>query len=187
MRSPPSTLFFRVVVVPSSLRACGVNIERQGMSWKNARKRVLLSTLFVLICPSLIPSDLKRICDPTPRFSSSSSQLFASFSLLSFHLLTSFTSFRGLRFHSLYLITGQLFLVILLIRASFYDHLKMPRLPTLLVILWSKPAEERSAFSTCAVGLRRQGLSEDVSRNKFFDEDLLARIEHMGIDLNSYI
>lgn len=34
---------------------------------------------------------------------------------------------------------------------------------------------------------RRKGLAEDVSRNKFFDEDLLARIEHMGIDLNSYI
>jgi len=34
---------------------------------------------------------------------------------------------------------------------------------------------------------RRKGLSEDVSRNKFFDDDLLARIEQMGIDLNTYI
>jgi U5 small nuclear ribonucleoprotein component len=34
---------------------------------------------------------------------------------------------------------------------------------------------------------RRKGLSEDVSRNKFFDEDLLARIEGMGLDLNSLI
>jgi len=34
---------------------------------------------------------------------------------------------------------------------------------------------------------RRKGLSEDVSRAKFFDEDLLARIEHMGLDLNTYI
>eukprot|EP01126_Amoeba_proteus_P037741 TRINITY_DN3907_c0_g1_i20.p1 TRINITY_DN3907_c0_g1~~TRINITY_DN3907_c0_g1_i20.p1 ORF type:complete len:287 (-),score=73.25 TRINITY_DN3907_c0_g1_i20:107-967(-) len=34
---------------------------------------------------------------------------------------------------------------------------------------------------------RRKGLSEDVSRNKFFDEDLLARIESMGIDLNTYL
>jgi len=34
---------------------------------------------------------------------------------------------------------------------------------------------------------RRKGLTEDVSRNKFFDEDLLARIEQMGIDLNTYL
>jgi len=34
---------------------------------------------------------------------------------------------------------------------------------------------------------RRKGLSEDVSRNKFFDEDLLQRIEANGIDLNSII
>jgi U5 small nuclear ribonucleoprotein component len=34
---------------------------------------------------------------------------------------------------------------------------------------------------------RRKGLSEDVSRNKFFDDDLLARIESMGLDLNSIL
>jgi len=34
---------------------------------------------------------------------------------------------------------------------------------------------------------RRKGLSEDVSRNKFFDDDLLARIENMGVDLNTII
>jgi len=34
---------------------------------------------------------------------------------------------------------------------------------------------------------RRKGLSEDVSRNKFFDDDLLTRIENMGVDLNTII
>jgi len=34
---------------------------------------------------------------------------------------------------------------------------------------------------------RRKGLSEDVSTNKFFDDDLLARMETTGIDLNSLI
>jgi U5 small nuclear ribonucleoprotein component len=34
---------------------------------------------------------------------------------------------------------------------------------------------------------RRKGLSEDVSRNKFFDEDLLTKIQTMGINLNTYL
>jgi len=34
---------------------------------------------------------------------------------------------------------------------------------------------------------RRKGLSEDVSRNKFFDEDLLSRMQQSGIDVNSYL
>lgn len=58
---------------------------------------------------------------------------------------------------------------------------------TLHVILWSRQGDVKYGTLIGLLLTIFQGLSEDVSRNKFFDEDLLARIESMGIDLNSYM